>query len=49
MKKKLVSNCCGSEMIWPDWEMAEQMGSLWRAYATYICKKCNKICEPIKK
>ena len=42
-----VSGCCSSEMIPPDWDMAEQMGSLWRAYACYICKKCGKACKPI--
>ncbi len=35
-------------MIPPDWEMADMMGSMWRAYACYICKKCGKVCEPIK-
>ncbi len=43
-----LSNCCKSEMIPPDWEMADMMGSMWRAYACYICKKCGKVCEPIK-
>ena len=42
-----VSGCCSSKMIPPDWDMAEQMGSLWRAYACYICKKCGKPCEPV--
>lgn len=42
-----LSSCCSSEMILPDWNMAEQMGSLWRAYACYICKKCGKVCEPV--
>jgi len=41
-----VSDCCYSEMIPPDWDMAEKMGSMWRAYACYICKNCGKICEP---
>lgn len=44
-----VSNCCGSQVITPDWEMAEQMGSLARAYTCYICKECGQPCEPIKK
>ena len=43
-----VSNCCKSEMIPPDWDMAEEMGSLYRAYTCYICKKCKKVCEPIR-
>jgi len=43
---KELSNCCNYEMIPPDWDMAEEMGSLWRAYACYICKKCHKPCEP---
>jgi hypothetical protein len=42
-----VSGCCSSEMIPPDWDMVEQIGSLWRAYACYICKKCGKPCEPV--
>lgn len=40
-----LSKCCNSETIPPDWEMAEQMGSLWRAYVHYICKDCGNICE----
>ena len=44
----IVSNCCNSEMIPPDWDMAEKAGSLWRAYAVYICKKCGKVCEPVE-
>lgn len=42
-----VSNCCGSSMIPPDLLQAEEMGSLWRAYACYICKKCGCPCEPV--
>jgi len=42
-----VSNCCKYKMIPPDWEMADKAGSLWRAYACYICKKCGNACEPI--
>ena len=42
-----VSACCSSEMIPPDWDMVEQMGSLWKAYACYICKECGKVCEPV--
>ena len=42
-----VSDCCNSDMIPPDWEMAEKSGSLWRAYACYICNKCGKVCEPV--
>ena len=42
-----ASGCCSSEIIPPDWDMAEKMGSLWGAYACYICKKCGKVCEPV--
>ena len=41
----LVRKCCGSSVIEPDWEMAEKAGSLWRAFACYICKRCGKECE----
>ena len=41
-----VSDCCSAEMIPPDLDMEEQMGSMYRAAACYICKKCNKVCEP---
>ncbi len=44
--ENLVSQCCKSTMIPPDWEMADRMGSLWRAYACYICRDCGKACEP---
>jgi hypothetical protein len=47
--KLLVSSCCSSsDMIEPDWEMAEEAGSLWRAYACYICRKCGKACDTIE-
>lgn len=42
-----VSVCCSADTIPPDWEMVERMGSLWRAYACHICKKCNKVCEVV--
>lgn len=45
LSKGDVSSCCSFAMIPPDLEMAERMGSLWRAYACYICKKCGKVCE----
>lgn len=45
---KEVSNCCKAEMIPPDYEMAEEMGSMWRAYVSYICKDCGKVCESVK-
>lgn len=41
----MKSKCCNSDTIPPDWDMANKMGSLWKAYASYICKKCNKICK----
>lgn len=41
------SDCCFSEMILPDLDEAEQMGSLWKSYSCYICKKCGKACEPV--
>lgn len=44
--KNEQSNCCGADMIPPDWEEAESAGSLWQAYAVYICKACHKACEP---
>lgn len=45
----IQSKCCNSsELIEPDWDAAEEMGSLWRAYACYICKKCGKACDIIK-
>ena len=44
--KLLVSRCCNSsDLIEPDWEAAEEAGSLWRAYACYICKRCGKACD----
>ena len=44
-----VSRCCNSsDLIEPDWEAAEEAGSLWRAYACYICKKCGKACEVVE-
>jgi len=44
---KEISDCCKSDMIPPDWEMAERMGSLWMAYAVYICKGCGKVCNAV--
>lgn len=47
--KLLVSSCCSSsDMIEPDWEAAEGAGSLWRAYACYICRKCGKACDVVE-
>jgi hypothetical protein len=42
----LVSHCCKGDMIPPDYEEAETMGSLWGAYAYYICKTCHNVCVP---
>lgn len=48
-KKLLVSKCCLSpDMIEPDWEMAERAGSMWRAYACYICRKCGEACYTVE-
>ncbi len=45
----IQSKCCNTtELIEPDWDMAEKMGSMWRAYACYICKKCGKACDIIQ-
>lgn len=44
----LKSSCCSSETIPPDLEAAKNSGSLWRAYACYICKKCGQPCEVVK-
>ena len=44
-EKTELSKCCSFETIPPDWEGAERMGSLWRGYVCYICKKCHKDCE----
>jgi hypothetical protein len=45
----LVSSCCkSSELIPPDYEMAEEMGSLYSACTCYICKKCGKACDVIE-
>ena len=41
-----VSDCCNAKMIPPDWDMVDKMGSLGRAYACCICKKCGKPCKP---
>jgi len=47
--KLLVSRCCNSkDLIEPDWDAADEAGSLWRAYACYICKRCGKACEVVK-
>lgn len=43
---KLISSCCESEMINPDYEAAEEAGSLYAAYLCYICTECGKVCEP---
>ncbi len=48
MEKIELSDCCNSEMIPPDWEMADKMGSMWRAWVCYICKKCGNVCNPIE-
>ena len=47
--KDMVSNCCCSDMVEPDWDMAEQLGSMWRAYVNYICKGCGQVCEAIER
>ncbi len=47
--KDMVSKCCCSDMLEPDWEMAENSGSMWRAYSCYVCHKCNKACTPIER
>ena len=48
-EKLLVSSCCSSSnMIVPDWEMAEGAGSLWMAYACYICEECGKACYTVE-
>lgn len=46
-KSTSISDCCGAKMIPPDFEIAKQAGSLWKAWACYICKKCGKSCKPI--
>lgn len=48
-EENLVSECCKSDMIPPDLDGAENAGSLYRAFICYICIKCGKPCEPIKK
>lgn len=46
--ENLVSDCCGHSMIPPaSDEEIEMAGSMWRAYASYICKKCSKACGPV--
>lgn len=47
--ENFISDCCNSEMIPPDFEAADNAGSLYRAFLCYICKKCGKVCEPIEK
>jgi len=50
-KKVLVSKCClTDDMIPPDDEMIDsgKAGSLWRAYACYICRKCGKACDTVE-
>lgn len=45
-----VSVCCGFSMIPPaSEEELERAGSMWGAYACYICRKCGEVCEPINK
>lgn len=44
-----VSDCCGAKVLPPDWDKAEQMGSLWRAYTCYICKECGFACKVVDK
>lgn len=46
--ENLKSDCCNSDMIPPDEEMMETAGSLWRAYACYICVRCGNACEAVK-
>lgn len=49
-EKMLISRCCNSSnLIEPDLEAAEEAGSLWQAYACYICKDCGKACQVDKK
>jgi len=47
LQKASVSGCCNADMIPPDWDAAEEAGSMWRACACYLCKSCGKPCEPI--
>ena len=48
-EKVLVSDCCKTpDLIEPDWDMAEEMGSMWRAYVCYICKKCENSCDVVE-
>lgn len=47
--KKELSKCCNADTIPPDYEMAKNMGSLYRAYLYHICKKCGKACDIIEK
>lgn len=48
-EQKYVSNCCAGDMVEPDDEITESMGSLWRAYDCYLCKSCGKPCDPVNK
>lgn len=48
MNTKEISNCCGSDMIEPDYDEAEDMGSLYAAYLSYICRECGKVCKPVE-
>lgn len=43
------SKCCNFKVIPPaSEEEIEKAGSMWRAWACYICKKCGKACETKK-
>ena len=42
-----ISDCCNAEMIPPDLNLAEESGSLYKAFICYICTKCGKPCDPI--
>ena len=46
----IVSDCCKSkQVIEPESdEDVETMGSLWAAYACYICKQCGKACNMVE-
>lgn len=45
----LLSDCCMSpDIVQPDLEMAEQMGSMWRVFTSYICKKCGSPCNVVQ-
>jgi hypothetical protein len=46
--KKLVSACCGTTDMIPPEDDFEKYGSMWRAYACYICRKCGKTCDTVE-